>query len=51
MGFSREVYWSGLPFLTPGDLTDPGLEEMHLGSFFSLLWPSIFSVGLGFLPS
>ena len=24
MGFSRQEYWSGLPFLTPGDLPDPG---------------------------
>ena len=26
MGFSRQEYWSGLPFLTPGDLPDPGTE-------------------------
>ena len=26
MGFSRQEYWSGLPFPTPGDLPDPGLE-------------------------
>ena len=26
MGFSREEYWSGLPFLSPGDLPDPGIE-------------------------
>ena len=26
MGFSRETYWSGLPFLSPGDLPDPGIE-------------------------
>ena len=26
MGLSRQVYWSGLPFLTPGDLPDPGIE-------------------------
>ena len=24
--FSREEYWSGLPFLPPGDLPDPGIE-------------------------
>ena len=24
MGFSRKVYWSGLPFPSPGDLPDPG---------------------------
>ena len=26
MGFSRQEYWSGLPFLPPGDLPDPGIE-------------------------
>ena len=26
MGFSRKEYWSGLPFHSPGDLPDPGIE-------------------------
>ena len=26
MGFSREGYWSGLPFPPPGDLPDPRIE-------------------------
>ena len=26
MGFSRQEYWSGLPFPSPGDLPDPGLN-------------------------
>ena len=26
MGFSRQEYWSGVPFLSPGDLPDPGIE-------------------------
>ena len=26
MGFSRQEYWSGLPFLSPGDLPDSGIE-------------------------
>ena len=26
MGFSRQEYWSGLPFLSPRDLPDPGIE-------------------------
>ena len=26
MGFSRQEYWSGLPFRFPGDLPDPGIE-------------------------
>ena len=26
MEFSRQEYWSGLPFLSPGDLPNPGIE-------------------------
>ena len=26
MGFSRQEYWSGFPFPSPGDLPDPGIE-------------------------
>ena len=26
MEFSRQEYWSGLPFPSPGDLPDPGIE-------------------------
>ena len=26
LGFSRQEYWSGLSFLSPGDLSDPGIE-------------------------
>ena len=26
MGFSRQEYWSGLPFPSPGDLPDAGIE-------------------------
>ena len=26
MGFSWQEYWSGLPFPSPGDLLDPGIE-------------------------
>ena len=26
MGFSRQEYWSGLPFLSVGDLPDPGIK-------------------------
>ena len=28
MEFSRQEYWSGLPFLSPGDLPNPGIEPM-----------------------
>ena len=30
MGFSRQEYWSGLPFPSPGDLPDPGIEPSLL---------------------
>ena len=26
MGFSSQEYWSGLPFPSPGDLSNPGIE-------------------------
>ena len=31
MGFPRQEYWNGLPFPSPGDLPDPGLEPMYPG--------------------
>ena len=30
MGFSRQEYWSGLPFPPPGDIPDPGIEPTCL---------------------
>ena len=30
MGFSRQEYWSGVPFPSPGDLPDPGIEPRSL---------------------
>ena len=38
MGFPRQEYWSGLPFPSPGDLPDPGVEYVSLvlvGGFFT----------------
>ena len=41
MEFSRQEYWSGLPFLSPGDLPDPGIEHVSpvspalVGRFFT----------------
>ena len=41
MEFSRQEYCSGLPFSTPGDLPDPGIEPVSLmspaltGEFFT----------------
>ena len=48
MGFSRQEYWSGLPFPSPVGLPDPGIEAVSLmspalaGSFFttSATWES-----------
>ena len=28
MGFSRQEYWSGLPFPPPGDLPNSGIETL-----------------------
>jgi len=28
MGFSRQQYWSRLPFASPEDIPDPGIESM-----------------------
>ena len=45
MEFSRQEYWSGLPFLMPGDLPDPGIEPTSLVSpalvvgFFTTVLP------------
>ena len=39
--FSRQEYWSGLPFPTPGDLPDPGIKHISpvspafAGEFFT----------------
>ena len=30
MGFPRQEYWSGLPFPSPEDLTDPRIETKSL---------------------
>ena len=30
MGFPRQEYWSGLPFLPPGDRPNPGIEPTCL---------------------
>ena len=30
MGFSRQEYWSGLPFHSPGDFPNPGIEPRSL---------------------
>ena len=32
MGFSRQEYWSGLPFPSPGDFSDPRIKPSSLAS-------------------
>ena len=32
IGFYTTEYWDGLPFPSPGDLADPGIEPMSLPS-------------------
>ena len=39
MGFPRQEYWSGLPFPSPGDLPDSGIEP---GS--PTLWADTFTI-------
>ena len=49
MGFSRQEYWSGLPFPSLGDLSNPGIEPVSLtsptltGGFFttSTTWEAL----------
>ena len=38
MGFPRQECWSGLPFPSPGDLPNPGIQPVSLalaGGFFT----------------
>ena len=41
-GILRQEYWNGLPFPSPGDLPDPGIEPESpalLGRFFTTEFP------------
>ena len=51
-GFSRQEYWSGLPFPPPGDLPDPGIQFMSVasaGGFFTTSHLSCHQKGRMFL--
>ena len=56
-GISRQEYWGGLPFPSPGDLPDPGIEPTSLvspalaGGFFtaSATWEAQMSRPSGYL--
>ena len=38
MGFSRQEYWSGLGFPSPGELLNPGIESGSLVSRIYIFW-------------
>ena len=46
MGFSRQEYWSGLPFPPPRDLPSPGIKPtspaLKVGSLLLIHWGSSF---------
>ena len=50
MEFSKQVYWSRLPFPSPGDLPDPGIKPASpalAGGFFttSTTWEALGGLG------
>ena len=48
MGFSRQEYWSGLPFPHPGDISNPGIEPESsalAGGFFTTEPPGKPQIG------
>ena len=47
MGFSRQEYWSGLPFPSPGDLPHPGIKR-SAGEFFTLEPPGLVLIKADF---
>ena len=52
MGFPRQEYWSGLPFPSPGDLPDLGIEPASpalAGGFFITEPPGNPYVTLGLM--
>ena len=59
MAFSKQEYWSGLPFLPPGDLPNTGIEPEFLtshalaGRFFttSATWEAQNVYGIQQIPS
>ena len=46
MGFPRQEYWSGVPFPSPGDLPDPGIEPTSpalAGGFLTTELPGYYN--------
>ena len=58
MGFSRQEYWNGLPFLSPGDLPYPGvpciesevMKSLSHVQLFAIPWTVVYqaSLSMGF---
>ena len=46
MGFSRQEYWNGLPFPSPGDIPNPGIKSrsptLQADSLLTELWGKLF---------
>ena len=40
MGFTRQEYWSGLPFPSPGDLPNPGIEPGSKSNLYAIFSPT-----------
>ena len=54
MGFSKQEFWSGLPFPSPGDLPHPGIELMSpvlAGALLTAQPPGKSYRGKGKLPA
>ena len=58
MGFSRQEYWSGLPFPSPGDLPKPGIEprspvlsSFSFASFWSLPYWGLWELCICVIPA
>ena len=55
MGFSRQEYWSGLPFPSPGDLpnlrVEPGFPALQADSLPTELWGKLWDKPLPLLSS
>ena len=49
VGFSRQEYWSGLPFPPAGDIPDPGTKPTSpalVGGFFTTELPGIIVIAI-----
>ena len=49
MGFSRQEYWSGLPFPSPGDILDPGIAYFYSITIMIILYISLWCYCLSLL--